>query len=272
MKPLARAVLSAPHCYVVLLDRGDARILDLYMGELSEREKLQDEASRRARSDGYAGYEAGHIDRHNDNEAMRHYKRVADRMLELQTQSGMDAVVFVCRAEVWSEMEPHLHPYVRQRLIGHIDKEPAGSIGKNIREPVIALLEEQRAGEEQARIREVIGEAQRNGRGSLGLRHVVASLERGEVQSLLMGEGFSAAAVECTHCGHMDTRMVAQCAACAKPTKELGDIADALVGHALRRGVEIIYVNDDQEFRQAGNIGALLRFRADQNTSEKLAS
>jgi hypothetical protein len=48
-------------------------------------------------------------------------------------------------------------------------------------------------------------------------------------------------------------------------------LGDALIGLALRSGVEILLVNDD-EFAKSGNIGALLRFRADQNTPGKLAS
>jgi hypothetical protein len=35
--------------------------------------------------------------------------------------------------------------------------------------------------------------------------------------------------------------------------------------------MELRFINDD-DFRRAGNIGALLRFRADQNTPAKLAS
>jgi peptide subunit release factor 1 (eRF1) len=116
-----------------------------------------------------------------------------------------------------------------------------------------------------------MGEAQRNGRGSLGLRRVITSLERGEVQTIVIGENFSARAVECKHCGHFDTRMVAACAICGRETRELEDVADALVGHALRRRAEIIYVSEDPEFESRGNIGALLRFRADRNTPETLA-
>ncbi len=57
-------------------------------------------------------------------------------------------------------------------------------------------------------VREVMGEAQRNARGAVGLRHVLNALERQEVQTLLMGRDFKAEAVECPNCRHLDTRMV----------------------------------------------------------------
>ena len=270
LRPFAAAVLDAPHCMVVLADREHAQILDLYMDEISVREKIVDQIPRRVRSDGFMGYGAGHIERHVDNGVMRHFKHVADRVLELSNHGDMDHVIFCLRPEVWPEIEPHLHSYVKQRIIGRIEADTALANMEEVKERAHKVLEEFREGERGAMMREVIGETQRNGRGSMGLRRVITSLERGEVQILLIGRRFSATAVECGNCGHLDSRMVKSCAICGQATREIDDISDALIGQALRRGVEIHYVDDDPEFDSKGNIGALLRFRADQNTTQKL--
>jgi peptide subunit release factor 1 (eRF1) len=270
LKPIADAVLSARRCTIALVDREKARILDVFMDQVTEREQIADEIARNVRSDGFNGYEAGHVERHVGNGVMRHVKRVVERLLEIRTEGQMDCLVIGCRQEMWPEIEPHLHPYLKKCLIGRMTLDPAIASLRDVQEQAARLLDEDRLNEQQARIREVIGEAQRNGRGSIGLRHVLTSLERGEVQTLLIGNTFSARAVECTHCGHLDTRLVAKCAICAHQTRGLDDIGDALIGFALRGGVNILHV-DDEEFAKAGNIGALLRFRADQNTPEKLA-
>jgi peptide subunit release factor 1 (eRF1) len=120
-------------------------------------------------------------------------------------------------------------------------------------------------------VREVLGEAQRNARGAKGLRHVLNALERQEVQTLLLTRDFNAEAVECTNCRHLDTRMVKHCAICAHKTHRINDISDTLVDLALRNGAEIRFVDGDVELEKAGRVAALLRFRADQNTGEKLA-
>jgi len=65
--------------------------------------------------------------------------------------------------------------------------------------------------------------------------------------------------------------MVDRCAVCGNQTRELGDVSDALVDLALRNGAEIRFVDNDSELERAGRVGALLRFRADQNTAEKVA-
>ena len=109
----------------------------------------------------------------------------------------------------------------------------------------------------------------------LGLRHVLNSLERAEVQSillgnsaLLMGNQANATVVECTNCGHLDYHLTQSCAVCGQPTRELIDIADALIATAVRNGIEVLYIEQNPELEKLGHIAALLRFRADQSTND----
>jgi peptide subunit release factor 1 (eRF1) len=143
--------------------------------------------------------------------------------------------------------------------------------GEEVREQAERILNENMLGEKQALVREVLGEAQRNARGAVGLHHVLNALERQEVQTLLVGHDFKAEAVECTNCRHLDTRMIKKCVLCAHDTRELSDVSDTLVDLALRNGADIQFMNDDADLEKAGRVGALLRFRADQNTAEKMA-
>lgn len=272
LAPLAVLLDSADkRCCIVLLDRERARIFDLHQGQIGERAAIYEEAPRLVRSDGFAGYEAGHRERHVENEAMRHFKTIAE-LLQAQALAGsFDVLLVGCHAENRSEIEPHLLAPVKQRLRGWFTTDPAGATLEQVRETAERLLTEMRLGEQEAMVRELIGEASRNGRGSLGLKHVLASLERGEVHRLLLGESFAATVAECSNCGHLDTRMVRTGAICGNATREVNDVTDALVLRAIRDGVQLVHVSGDDDFERAGNIGALLRFRADQNTAQRLA-
>ena len=269
LKPLARLVEAFPRCCVVLADRELARFFTIRAGEIEEAGEIHTATPRKARSDGFAGYDAGHAERHVDNEARKHFKALSERLQGLQLSAGCERFLVGCREETWAEIEPHLHPYVRQRLVAHFHLDPALATREQVLEQATALLQEHERSERQGIVREVLGESHRNGRGAVGLRHVLTSLERGEIQALLVGEGFSATATRCLHCGHMDTRMVRHCAVCGQATREIDDIADALVGIAVRNGISVVYVRDEPDFEKAGNIGALLRFRADQSTPRK---
>ena len=269
--PLAGMVEALPRICVVLVSRVKARFFELWLDNIRQTDEFEDELPRRGRSDGWAGYDAGHAERHVAHEAMHHFKKVSDRLKELLEGGGFEKLVVGCRDETWAEFEPHLHPYLRQRLLGRFHVDPHVAAAEEVRERAQRILQEENLNRRQGLIREVLGEAQRNGRGAIGLRHVLESLERGEVQSLLLGRNFNAAAVECRNCSHLDTRMVRHCAVCGKETRQLEDVTDALVAIAIRNNIEIVPISDDAEFERAGNVGALLRFRGDQNTSQKKA-
>lgn len=271
LKPLASILDQVPKVFVALVDRAKARLLEVTMDEAREREKLEDELPRRGRSDGWLGYDAGHIERHVENEAMHHFKKVAERLKEAAENGSCEHLIVGCRDETWPEFESHLHTYVKERLLGHFGADPATATAEQVRVQAERMVREYQEERRRALVREVTGEAHRNGRGALGLRRVLRSLETGEVQALLLGRNFAAHGVECLNCGHLDIRAASDCSVCGHPTLEVPDIADALIGAAIRKGIEVVYVADDPEFEKTGNIAAWLRFRADQNTPMKLA-
>ena len=63
LKPVAHLLGASPLLGVVLVDRHRARIFDLRLRELTERDDLFRPLPRRGRSDGYAGYDGGHAQR-----------------------------------------------------------------------------------------------------------------------------------------------------------------------------------------------------------------
>jgi peptide subunit release factor 1 (eRF1) len=272
LKPMVAARVSAPRTCIALVDRRKARIFDLAEDTLIAKPDLEfGPLPKIGKSDGYGGYDAGHRERHIENEVAAHYKLFADSLQALMNQDKWETLLIGCRDEAWASIEPQLHTYVRQRLAGRFLIDPIAATAEQVREYATRILQKHRAEEQQELLREVIGQAQRNSRGAVGLRHVLNALERQEVQTLLVSRDFKSEAVECTNCGHLDTRMVSSCAVCGNKTRELSDVSDALVDLALRNGAEIRFVDNDPALEKAGRVGALLRFRADQNTAEKVA-
>jgi peptide chain release factor subunit 1 len=202
---------------------------------------------------------------------MHHFKEVAERLKEDLEKASYEKLIVGCQQNIWSEFEPHLHPYLKQRLLGHFAAEVSTITNEQIREKASRILQESQGTRRQALIREVLGQAQRNGFGVTGLRRVLRALEMGEVQTLLLGDNFHAHGIECTNCGHLDSRMTSACEVCGQKTRELDDISDAIIPLTIQRDIELFYVKNDPELDRVGNIGALLRFRADQNTPSKIA-
>jgi peptide chain release factor subunit 1 len=272
LKPLVVAQSGPPRACIALVDRKKARMFELLGQHLLEMPTIEfGQVPKHGRSDGYMGYDAGHRERHVENEVMHHLKWFAESLQSLLTRDKYRALLVGCREDLWPELEPHLHTYVKQRLVGRFLLDPVAATADEVREYAQRILEKNHKTEQQWLLHEVIGEAQRNARGAVGLRHVLTALERQEVQTLLVSRGFTAEAVECTNCKHLDTRMVHQCAVCGQATHQLSDVSDALVGIALRNGADIRFVDSDPELEKAGHVAALLRFRGDQKTTGKVA-
>jgi peptide chain release factor subunit 1 len=271
LKPLAVLLGAQPMLCVVLVDRQRGRFFDLRVDELKERGELF-RSLPRSRSDGYGGYNAGHVERRVANEFNQHYKQVADRLKEELERGIWEKLVVGCHDTNWSEFEAHLHPYVRQRLLGHFPADVGSVSADEIREQASRMLREALDLRREKVVREALSQAKGNARGVTGLRRVLRSLELGEVQTLLLGENYTARAVECPSCGHVDAHMVPFCPVCGKATRELEDVCDAIIPMAIRRDIELFYVRNNSEFDKVGNIAALLRFRADQAKTPVAAS
>jgi len=271
LRPLSEAGSVGGSYLIALADRVSVRFERYQRGALQEIDRIDSDIPRKARTDGFGGYDGGHNDRHVENWEMRHFKEMAEKIKVLCEREPLDGVAIVCRSEIRPQIEPHLHTYVKEKLLGFIDIDRSMASEGRIREELGRRIDEQRIDEQQALTREVIGESQRNGRGALGLRNVLHALERGEVQTVLIGDGFTAHISECTNCGHLDTRAAKQCALCSQPVREVADVVDALVSRAIGASIDVAFIAED-EFARAGNIGALLRFRADQSTAAKMAS
>jgi peptide chain release factor subunit 1 len=272
LKPLAALLGAQPALCVAMVDRQRARVFDLRLDDLRERGAIVHMLSRSGSNYGYNGYEAGHAERRVAEEALQHFKAVAER-LRVNFEKGIfERLIVGCQDANWSEFEPHLHPYVRQRLIGRFSADVASVSNEEIREHAGAILKQWIAERATTKVSEALDLAKSNSRGVTALRRVLQSLETGGVQTIFLSEGYSARASECSHCGHLDAHLVSVCAACGNPTRELADVCDAIIPFAIRRDIELFYLKENDGLDRAGNIAALLRFRSDQRTGQMAAA
>jgi peptide chain release factor subunit 1 len=272
LKPLAALLGAQPALCVVMLDRQRARFFDLRLDVLREHGAIVHMLSRSASSYGYNGYEAGHAERRVSEEALQHFKAVSERLRTDFERGAWERLIVGCHEVNWPEFESHLHPYVKQRLIGRFSADVASVSSEEIRDHAGALLNHWITERASTKVSEALEFAKGNGRGVAGLRRVLQALETGEVQTIFLTENYSARAVECPHCGHLDAHLVASCVACGRRTHELTDVCDAIIPIAIRRNIELFYLKEHEGLDRAGNIAALLRFRSDQTTGQVAAA
>ena len=269
LKPLAQLLGAFPRLGIVLVDRHRARLFDLRLGELTERMDFFHPLTRRGRGDGFGGYDAGHAERRVADDALHHFKFIAEFIKEglgkEKDKSMFDMWILGCQDTHWSQFESQLHSYAKQKLLGRFTAEVAHISNEEIRshaEKIFADAQQRRC---QEVVRETLNQAHHQARGVTGLRRVLHALELGEVQTLLIGQNFHAQAVGCSGCGHLDAHVVHLCPVCGRETREVVDVAEAILPWVIRHDIELFYVKDDPEFDKVGNIAALLRYRSELN-------
>jgi len=272
LKPLAALLGAQPALCVVMVDRQRARFFDLRLDVLREHGAIVHMLSRSASSYGYNGYEAGHAERRVSQEALQHFKAVSERLRADFERGAWERLIVGCHDVNWPEFEVHLHPYVKQRLIGRFSADVASVSNEEIRDHAGALLSQWITERASTKVSEALEFARANGRGVAGLRRVLQALETGEVQTIFLTENYSARAVQCPHCGHLDAHLIASCVACGRRTHELADVCDAIIPIAIQRNIELFYLKEHDGLDRAGNIAALLRFRSDQTTGQVAAA
>ena len=118
LNELALVLGEQPRLWLAFVDRHRARFFDLQLDEVHEHEALFGPLTRRGRSDGFAGYDAGHAERSVNDEVQHHFKNVAE-FLKLSLEKGAyDRLIIGCQDTLWHDFEPHLHPYVKKQLLG----------------------------------------------------------------------------------------------------------------------------------------------------------
>jgi rubrerythrin len=272
LKPLAQLLGAFPNLSIALVDRHRARLFNLRLGELTERMDFFRPLPHRGRGDGFGGYDGGHAERRVADETRQHFKTVADFLKEAFEKGMFERWILGCQETQWPQIEAQLHPYVLGRLLGRFPAEVAYEGADEIRAQAERIFREWQEKRRHELVQEAIEQARANARGATGLRRVLQSLEAGEVQTMLLGETYHAQAVECRGCGHLDAHLVNRCPACARETRQVVDVAEAIVPLIIRRNIELFFVKDDAEFDRVGNIAALLRFRSEQNHNPRSVS
>jgi peptide subunit release factor 1 (eRF1) len=272
LKPLAALFSEYPRLWVALVDRQNAKFLDIYFDQIREQGAIRNPAPRHGRSDGYAGYDAGHAQRHYEDEARHHYRMVSEFLKSAAERKQYDALVIGCHDVNWPELEPQLHPDVRKKIIGRFSEDLGNLTNEKAATEANRVLRLSLEQHHWSLFRSTLDEARGNGLGATGLRRVLRALEMGEIDTVLMARDYSARAVECTNCRHLDSHLVPYCPVCGRATRQLDDVCEALVPRVVRNSITLVLLHPDDTLDRVGNIAALLRFRADRNTNQMLAA
>ena len=189
-------------------------------------------------------------------EKQRHYAQVAQRLFaETQERPVRGVVLAGAKADVGA-VEPHLHPYVADTLMGTARLNPKGVSEVDVLEAVLDLQAETERAWERRHLHE-LQEGLATGWALRGVHATLGALARGQVRTLLVASSDERPGFRCVG----DGRLAITSDACDGDAQPVPDVLDEAIEEALRQGAHVDVVEDPDVQRQVDGLACLLRFR-----------
>lgn len=239
---------------VALIDRRRLRLFDFEEGDLRELPGLNDLEPRAVDVD----VELGGFGHQREEAARVHYRRAAERI---------DAVLATWDAGQWvvggpdesvAGLEACLLPSASHALAGRVSVRVSAFINE--------IAEAAREAEESVKLRRetdtvrILEESAGPGQASsIGLDATLKALADRRVATLLVAEGFVAAAARCSACGHLGTNEW-QCPLCGATPVVVDDVVELAVDEAVAQHAAVEFIGAGR-LDQFGKIAAIDRFQ-----------
>lgn len=272
LAPLLAQQQSRRRYCIALADRNRARLLLLEAKEISEHSQVLDEDKEKIRTTGTS--KSGHLERKKEEQVRKHFTFLAEHLLHFYEHKDYDCLLVGCRDDMWPEIQAALHPDLKRILVGRFAVDPGMATREEIEEKAQALIDHKDQDDEARLVEKTVGAAAANGLGAVGLAAVIDALEKGEVRTLLWPDGNARGqhgAALCENCAHLEAQHLNACTLCGARMRWFSHAEEALLRHTLGRSIEVRTLKTSKLPPQE-DIAAGLRFRADTNSGQALAS
>ena len=263
--PLVRELASVEEEFgrllTVVFDRTSARFFQVTAYETRELLGLRANSTRGKRfhgdQDGPGWGEHAYNNRIRQ-EKQRHFESIARELFALDRRHPAHGIVLAGTGADAGAVEPFLHSYLIDRLIGTARLNPKDVTPASVHSATLAVRERYERASEREQVhgmKEGIG----TGWGVNGLTPTLRALARGQVRSLLVDGDASGPGFRCGDSGRL-ALTERECRGEGEPVPVL-DIVDDAIEEALRQGVDVNVVYEPEAREAIDGLAALLRFR-----------
>jgi peptide subunit release factor 1 (eRF1) len=260
VRPLSLILDEFHRLIAFLVDRREAKWYEVFMGEIKLLDEMKTEVPKKVKGGGERE-EARRMERHVDAAVHDHYKKAAQKTFDLFKKNGFHGFVLGCPDNLVGEIEPVLHPFVRERLKGWLRAKPADAPDVVLKE-VQALERVLKTAEEEGIVKKLTGELEKGGRARSGLKDSLRALNQGEVQTLVVSRFFAVPGKFCPRCNLLYAEDELKCPSCERKTEIVVDVVDEAIEAAMKRDGAVKHITPPSKLERYGSIGTLLRYKA----------
>jgi peptide subunit release factor 1 (eRF1) len=256
--PLARLRDQHDRYAALIVDTHSAR---LYVFELGKRlDSAEVESPKLSRTQA-GGWSQARNQRHVDNVQLHHGKDVVEALDRLVREKQVERIVLAAERVIM----PELRRQLPAALVDHVI-EASGldmhTSENDLMRVTSEIVHEEDAKEDRSEVARLLDERQSGGLGAVGANAVLAALDHGQVDQLLI----AASLRDVDHNGDAGDESVtafeAMIAENSEPTNpRQAWLANELVTKAVRTRARIRFIEDKALLASAGGVGGRLRYR-----------
>lgn len=249
----------------VVHDRTMARFFTVtsfgvHEGPVLSADDVEPSSKFRARRSGHAATGLAAPGEHNHSQRIkeekhRHHANIAHRLFALSRTGSIRGVVLAGVGSGAAAVEPHLHKYVKEHVIGTARLNPKTCTPSDVMHAVLSVRETKEREWEAEHVEQL-----EDGLGSRwAVNGVAATLEllaRGQVRTLLVDAKASEPGFKCTETGHL-TLTRAGCTD-EEEAHAVADVLEEAIEEALQQRCQIDVIEGDSS--KIDGLAALLRF------------
>jgi peptide chain release factor subunit 1 len=264
VKPLADLMENYGHFGVAVVDKQGARLFHFHIGELQEQEGVLGEVVRHTKRGGgsqAAGRRGGIAGqtRYSEEVADRNLKEAARFATQFFQEKRIRRVLIGGTETNVTQFIEALPKTFQSLVMGTFSIDMTAGHAQIYEK---ALDVAKRAQEERLKrlVESIITAAAKGQEGVIRLDDTLSAVHAGNVQTLVISEGYRAPGYRCEVCEYISAQSLEQCPFCGNAIVEIEDAIEFAVRRVLSNGGEVEVVHGDRRLDRAGRIGGLLRY------------
>ena len=259
-KPLMDILDNYQRYAVLLVDKESARIFVIHLREIVEYgEVYTPDIPGKHKKGGWFALSQNHYERHIDYHVGMHLKEVIEKLGSFMSREYIGRLILGGSDEAVSMVKGMLHKTVVDKVIGTVKIEMFAKSPEVLARVEPIVLEYEKNKEKEAVERLFTG-AMKNKDAVLGVEDVLHALQEQRVRKLMFIKDLKTSGYSCKTCGFLTVQKADPCPYC-KGAMEMVDYVIDLAGEkAIGQGALVEVLTDDKKLREAGGIGAFLRF------------
>jgi peptide chain release factor subunit 1 len=240
---------------VVFIERGEARLFELYQDEMRE---VLTHRDRTLRAKHMPAFIEARLRNKAEELTKRHFRDVIATLDRVFRTEGFDMLAIGGQRHEIPRFTDLLPLHLRDRVAGTfpVDKHPTGT--EHIRRCAMTIMQEHEHDQQRRRVAEVVEGVAIGGRSALGIDDCLWAGVLAAVDALLVEDGAVAPGVVCDNCSWMAVNGT-QCPQCGRDLRPVPDILDELVEAVIEEGGSVTHVQVPTELSKH-LVGAVLRF------------